>query len=475
MLNRLLPVLFAALVGPLCLFLALTVPLGEVPDEPAHAMRADSVRHAEVLGHRVRLADASGNVTTLAGVDANRALLTAAFVFQPQPLEQKTLTRERRLALQLVPWDATPAFAAVPNTAVYLPVFYVPAAIGLAVAQAAGSGPFQALLAARALNAVAFVLLGTLALVVARAGRLMIFVTLSLPMTVWLAGSVNPDGLLVATACLAAASLTRLSAGRRWPGWMAGGCLALLGMSKPCYLPLALAMLARLRWRSGPALWRQGLAVVAVTVPGLLWAALAMALVAVPFGRLPYSGGPLWPGDPGRIFTGTDVGAQLAVLADRPSRVLTLTAGWLDAQGRHNVFSTIGVLGLLDLLLPLRWYFAWMAGVGVAAAAELFGPWRTDGVRPLGAAAMVAGVLASFEAVLMLQYLNWTSVGLTEIDGVQGRYFLPLLPFLGVAASAARLGHRPVLQTAAAVLPVLLVAGDAVLIARLVMMTYYLR
>ena len=41
-------------------------------------------------------------------------------------------------------------------------------------------------------------------------------------------------------------------------------------------------------------------------------------------------------------------------------------------------------------------------------------------------------------AIMLAQYLGWTQVGATVIAGVQGRYFLSLLPFLAVAIFCLR-------------------------------------
>ena len=43
------------------------------------------------------------------------------------------------------------------------------------------------------------------------------------------------------------------------------------------------------------------------------------------------------------------------------------------------------------------------------------------------AASLVLGAIA---AVFVLQYLNWSPIGGPSVDGVQGRYFLPVAPFL---------------------------------------------
>ena len=40
------------------------------------------------------------------------------------------------------------------------------------------------------------------------------------------------------------------------------------------------------------------------------------------------------------------------------------------------------------------------------------------------------GILGSAELIFLSLYVTWTPVGMDRIDGVQGRYFIPLLPML---------------------------------------------
>src|ERR1700761_4812161 len=60
--------LFVVFVLPTGLFLALFIPFGQVPDEPAHVARIDSLLHGEISGHRVAATDAKGRPLTLSGV-----------------------------------------------------------------------------------------------------------------------------------------------------------------------------------------------------------------------------------------------------------------------------------------------------------------------------------------------------------------------------------------------------------------------
>lgn len=43
---------------------------------------------------------------------------------------------------------------------------------------------------------------------------------------------------------------------------------------------------------------------------------------------------------------------------------------------------------------------------------------------------MVGALLAAILLIFLLEYLSWTALGAGFVDGVQGRYFLPIALFL---------------------------------------------
>jgi hypothetical protein len=55
---------------------------------------------------------------------------------------------------------------------------------------------------------------------------------------------------------------------------------------------------------------------------------------------------------------------------------------------------------------------------------------RTPGARWFTSPAAAAAVLSSIELIFVALYLTWTPVGADRVDGIQGRYFIPLLPVL---------------------------------------------
>ncbi len=143
----------------------------------------------------------------------------------------------------------------------------------------------------------------------------------------------------------------------------------------------------------------------------------------------PYHPGPLWPGDPTRLFRSAVASAQISVLLHHPLRValLPITTGGRDLSALRLQF--MGVLGHLSIRLPHLLYTLWTTAI-LSAVARLATEAPT---RPLGWFTPVAGlvaILGSAELIFLSLYVTWTPVGMARIDGMQGRYFIPLLPML---------------------------------------------
>jgi Predicted membrane protein (DUF2142) len=446
--GRLAPLLaFLALVVPLVAVCAWRVPTGQVPDEPTHVMRAASLLHGEIIGHRAAALSVETGARD-AGVTGNTGLALAAIAgngdIAPLPADAP---RAARLGwVRSIPWQPRLSFVSSANTAAYAPITYIPGALGLGSAILMGAKPHAAIIFARFANVAAFACLGTLALLLARRGGLLLLVTLSLPMTIWLAGSVSQDGLAIGLATVGVALLTREGWGNSggWAGfWCGCAALAVLVLQKPPFLPLAILPLVVPGGFDARSLARRGAGAALVAVPGLLWSVAVAALVSVPLlpGQ-PYHPGPLWPGDPQRLFRSAVAGAQITVLLHHPfwSALLPVTA---DARGFPALWlQFMGVLGALSIRLPRLLYTLWSAAIVSAIAASVTEP-RAPGRRWFAAPAAAVAILSCVELIFVALYLTWTPVGMDRVDGIQGRYFIPLLPILLFALPGGALPRLP--------------------------------
>jgi uncharacterized membrane protein len=419
--------LIGVVTGPL---LTLRVPSGHAPDERNHILRADSLLHGEIIGHR-----AAQNGKQIEGLLADAAL-SDVITLPPSPLNTspQALTPVQKWLATKVPWNSKPSFVEAGSIAGYMPLFYLPGAAAIGLSSVAGLSPSIAFLADRIANLYCFLILGAVALRVARRGAGIIFITLLMPTTLALAASASQDGLLVAAAACAVACLTRAADSEqthlKWRA-AAAGLLAIVAASKPPYAPLALLLFLPLRLEPAHLLRRTGLVVLTI-LPAAAWTIFESAVANVGVPRTPAEAGPLWPGARPAIFDAPDPLAQMHVLLAHASLLVTLPLRTIAGNAGTFLQQAVGVLDYLCLYLPGWLYIIWYAALACTLAAHVCGGSSSTRQTIPDSLLAVTAILLSTVAVGLALYLDWTPVGMPWIGGLQGRYFLPFFPVLAL-------------------------------------------
>lgn len=402
------------------------------PDEQAHFFRVVQISDGGFLGHR------QSDLLSGGFIDTN-----AVYAYQPfvglhfnhdAKLDARTLREARELG-----WSGTVGFSAFPNTSIYPPVFYLPAAMAVRMTKIAGGSVLDALYAARVANGLVSVLLATAALWLCRAGRAVLFTTLAFPMTLYLFASCSQDAPLIACAALAFGVVSRLASGAdmdtgpvRWSG-LALLALAVLPivLAKPPYVPLLLLVFLPVASPAGMpgsgAWWRERLALFAgCLMVVVVWLAFIMMHVQVPMPR------------PGVVPSAS---AQMLYMLFHPVDAANALLWTLRQDGGHFLRQMVGVLGWLDTVLPEGFYR--VAGIVTLCAilCDLMSG-KPLGWPVRGLTAFI--VLTASLCILIVQYLTWTAVGDAKVDGVQGRYFLPIILAVGMTLPALRFPGRAV-------------------------------
>lgn len=470
--------LFVLFSLPTSLLLAVLVPPGEIADEPAHLLRADSLLYGQILGQR-RPATYNGKPLIEPGLLGNATLFG---VDMPPPvghIAEKKVTPAQIAALEARPWSKGAIWIPSATTAIYLPIFYVPAAAAIGLSQTVDFSAYRTIQAARIANSLCFIALGVCALLLASRGRILLFSVLCLPMAISLAASLNQDGLIIATSALAFALLTRATAPRGRAYWAAAVLITAVVIVKLPYFPLALLLLVpcvgRGQYRSA---LRAGLRAVAIAVvPGIIWTAIAMYFVATPFPPLPpYHPAYLWPGDPNVEFQSPNVAAQAEVFLHRPLYPVILPARTIKASWLGFRNEMVGWFGWLEFGLPPQMYPLWVFAIACAIISEFFEtPAHPRGPPPIATIIGVIAVAAALCSIFDAEYLKWTRVGAPLIEGVQGRYLLPLLAACAVFIPVARIRGASKLKAVLALPSYAMAAVGMVVLPCLMVSTYYLR
>jgi uncharacterized membrane protein len=430
--------IFCAL--PLGMFMAIATPPGQVPDEPAHMARAAGLLHGAVLAERK-----SPDTT---GVMVDTGLFRVAFGQTTAIGGRNVVTLANAEAIRGERASHARMFAGIPNTATYFPAAYLPATIGLALGLLLRISPFDCMILARLFMLAAVLLLGSLALRITAYGEALLLCILLMPMTLFLAGSLNEDGVLIGLGCLSAAAMTRNLSDEARFRWVALLPLILILCCKPPYLPLLGLALVPL---AAAGFWRRVVDMALAAAPVVIWVVVIAAMVVVPFGRPPYHPGPLFTGDPSVILQSTDPQQNLHILLAQPGRFFSLPWRLLRDWGGLLWHEMIGFLGLLGLIFPSRFYQAWSIALLAALLSLAVAERRQNSSTQnaiLQSLHVLLLLLLSVWAVTISLYLSWSPVGSATIEGVQGRYFLVLLPFLVLAVPRWRRCNIPAIAPA---------------------------
>lgn len=432
---------YLALALVACIGFLLVVPPMKVPDEPHHFLRISQLAAGNLLGGPDR-----------SGVGPSGGLVDPGvirFIHALEPVSpSRPLTPAADLAARAVVWGGPATFAAFPNTAAYAPGFYLPQVLGVALGRTTGLTVQASYTLGRWLAAAATFMLGAVALWQARRGRVLIAICLGLPMTLFLAASVSQDGPLIAAGGLLAALLSRIAVEARASRAMRLGVALLLASMALARTPYALLSLVVLLspWRALFGGWR------AMLVPALaLGLALAWSSQVDPLGVR-------WM----RPDDDLDAGRQLALLLREPGAVPRIAWTTLKADAQRLVNESIGVLGWLNLVLPKWAYQSACAAIGLAILAA--GADERNRQRPLAHLGVLAILLGVTGAMFAANYLSWTPVGADRVEGMQGRYVLPLLPLLALVMPPLTDGWRWLAAAAgpaALVLGLIVMAGGA--------------
>jgi hypothetical protein len=408
--------LVAALAG---LVYAFTIPPLQTPDEAGHFERMLMVSRGEFL------ACSAAPLPVEMSADVGADLIAAYFTSDGIAASTDVVT-----------WAAdTVGIPLSGGQKVMHGIAYLPQAVGALVAGDQASF-ITRLHAGRIAGLLASTALMTLALHLLPFGRWTIALVALLPMAVFLRSSLTIDGLLLAAGVLLAALLLnwrdRLQRGLGLSFLSLTGLLAVCGLfavTKAVYLsllilivPIALQPGARRLSEIAKALGVVGFS----SALALAWAARITANCA-------------------SIRTDQDpsmfnISAKKALLLAEPMAFLHLLYDTILADGSALYQQVIGTFGTLNITMPPIFYVAASVFLAVAIFTDRAPPLR----EPLSlAVAGVAAVAVGSVGLFLSLWLLWTPLNATQIEGMQGRYFLPLLPTLGLAVAAARAGIRP--------------------------------
>ncbi|MDB5178149.1 MAG: hypothetical protein JWN01_92 [Patescibacteria group bacterium] len=434
--------LVLALGGLSGLVLLVLVPPFQVADEATHFYRAYEVSQGRFIARRL----ATGTGDELPRSLSQSFAPFTYMMFDPGAKMRLSLLRSE-LRRPLDPGRTRPT--RFENTSLYPPVSYAPQALAIAAGRLFQAPPVVLLYLARLAGLVVW--LGLILLAVRRlpAAGLAIAALAITPMALYQAVSASGDAttmglafLLVAQAIAYARRTTPLTDKQ-----LAGVIITalLLALCKAPYVLLVLLVVIIPR--------RQ--------VAGRRYLALLAGAVVMP---LLVAGG--WAVVAQHNFVnlraGVDQSAQLQFILHHPyGYAANLWRTFATTVGDYLAIQFIGILGWLDTKLPIwaviaDWFVIGLA-VLCAPPAGLLRRWQRAWAGLVGLGAVVA--------IATLLYLTWTAPKAPAVEGLQGRYFIPLsilLLAVGGGWLSGDVVHRRLSLTIAGLMSIVLIATLAV-------------
>jgi len=391
--SRWLAWLFLIYALPAVIFSAVAMPPFQVAaDENAHVLRADQIARGTLIAHGLGTVD-GGLVDFVA--------LYESMWFHPEVKQTEALARRAGA----IGWAGPRDGVNFQNTAQYGPLLYAPQAISML----SGLTLAHTLLLARLINGLLCCAIGFAAVATCRRGRALTFATLLLPMTLSQIGSASQDALLITLSLLTVALASRVLAQERpatTTEFAVFACVVMATtLARPSQIALALLAPAFVGWRD--PVWRQkALVALLAAAPIAIWMRLLKTLMP--------------PAPPG-----SSASLQFEHLITHPLALPTVMAQTLIRDRQWLWETVIGRLGWLDTTMP-GWYY--IAATVVLAIALIAPGNRGPSLRP--AVLGIVTLLGLLTLTCFALYLSWTPVDKPWIDGLQGRYMLPVLPLV---------------------------------------------
>jgi uncharacterized membrane protein len=405
-----LPAFFTLIVG--AIFggsMVFVTPPFDVPEENQHFLR--SYQCSEGIVWASRNGDTPGRDLPASLCEVSSAIHNAAK--DEYGLE---ISCEKIKKVLSIPLDRSKTrFSAYPVGARYGPSTYLGSAVAIRIGRRAGATALQELYIGRIGTLTVYLLLVVAAVWLVPLHKWLMSLLALMPMSIFTAASISPDGLTIGYSLLAIAMILRLAlqADRVYRcdlGWL-GAILLLVGLAKPGYAVIALLFLIvpKEKFSGRGECWLARALMIGLPVAaGLAWAYSVREICVLP------------------LRPCVDTHAQALWIVAHPWHFMRLvisriTNGWLN-------WGVVGTLGWGTIwLVPQVYYVYWTA---LITAAALDG--GANEVRlPRYARVISLGVYLSTMTVLCtLTYLTWHAVGEGIIHGVQSRYFVPILPLL---------------------------------------------
>jgi uncharacterized membrane protein len=402
--------------------LVVTIPPFQSADEPYHLLRAYEITEGVLIHRQV---DARGIAAGYLPVSLYKIWLPFSHLgFHP---ERRASVSDIREALRVPLNSRERIFVTFPGTAHFSPVCYLPQCLGIILGRVLGAPPLAMLYLGREFNLLFWTFLAYWAMRSAPVIARPLLLILLMPMSLYVASTLSADASTNAFAAAFTAMICNLISRKdKTADLLSYLVLMVLSLAvclcKSAYSPLlGLLLIIPAACFGGSRRYAIKLAVLVgiCAAVAIAWESKSSSLDA-------------------RINMSNDVSArtQFQMLERNPLRFVPVLLETFRQRGWSILQSYVGLIGWLDKYLPTPFVAGYLVVLLLACVPNEDAPALPPAVRV--AAAVVPCVTISFLVIALLSYLYWTPVGSSFIDGIHGRYLIPLSPAIALLLVSAR-------------------------------------
>lgn len=312
---------------------------------------------------------------------------------------------------QLVPFNGLADFR---TTNAYWFIGYIPQVSGILIGRALGLSVGLTYYLGRIINAICYALLAYLAIKLSGPFKqLMILVTL-MPMNIFLAASFNQDGLALGIIYVVIGLFIHYLTREKAIAYQdiviyTTLCCLLVTLKLPYILLIGLLFfIPRERFSFSRPFWSSLIATSVVLLLATVW------FVSYQQIKSP------------TILEGVGLGGQLEFFFKNTDQaILTLSKEFFLTPHR---LITLFYFGLLNL--PMKETLVLMFAYYMFILASNLGQGGTKLMSRIGSILISLAIICG---IIVVMYLTWTEIGKGQVDGIQGRYYLGVLPLLAIS------------------------------------------
>ncbi|OGO38382.1 MAG: hypothetical protein A2W35_04015 [Chloroflexi bacterium RBG_16_57_11] len=399
---------FAVIALTFGILFAVFTPPNEVPDENRHFARV----YGDITGNFV-----SPNVT----IPASFVEMLSEYHFRQQV---HTINYVTFLAGYADRDDHVEQ--SVQLAAMYSPILYLPQLAGVALGMLVRVNDRWLFLLGRIAGMIIYVFTCYFILKTTPVAKRSLFVLFSMPMAVFLAASYSADMMQIVLSFL---YLHRIVIGikssnkitrKEWSVFLLLSILLALTKPVSVLLPLLSLAIPEARFRSK----RNKIQFIVSQFVGMIVFSLALWVVTTSAGN-------------GLVKTGMNVKPfeQLLYILLNPLATIVLIFNSINQYGQFYINSFIGWFGWLTAPMPDFVYFLFLIGLSLAILGDMQNRFAlTKGQKII----FLSVFLLYIVGMMISMYIYWTPPANSIIEGVQGRYFIPIVPLLLYHAASLR-------------------------------------